>query len=63
MPNLVLNLIYLSLLKTFTALSIMLLLSLSHEFLITGDFSIHVINLFDNYSQQLLSILSHTSML
>jgi hypothetical protein len=35
--------------------------SLSHEFLITGDFNIHVDDLSDNYSQQFLSILSHAN--
>jgi hypothetical protein len=37
-------------------------LSLSHEFLITGDFNIHADDPSDNYSQQFLSILSHTNL-
>ena len=36
--------------------------TLSHDFLITGDFNIHVDDLSDNYSQQFLSILSHANL-
>ena len=36
--------------------------TVSHDFLITGDFNIHVNNLSDLYSQQLLFILSHVNL-
>lgn len=33
--------------------------TLSHDFVTTDDLNIHTDDLFDNYSQQLLSILNH----